>query len=101
MIAQYAGLLAGWFGSRFNVRGLGIPDDELRKLSASVSISISEDRRITGFSLARPSGNAAYDEEVRRTVAGIQASGVQLPEPFDGNLSLSSFIVNFRPRVIR
>jgi hypothetical protein len=100
MTAQYAGLLAGWFGARFNVRGLGIPDDELRKLSAGVSVSISEDRRITGFSLARSSGNAAYDEEVRRTVAGIQASGVQLPEPPDGNPPPPSFTVNFRPRVI-
>jgi len=101
MTPGYAGQLAGWFGSRFNVRGLGLDPEELKKLSVGVSISVSPDRHITGFSLRGSSGNAAYDDEVRRTVAGIQASGVPLPEPSDGSTPPATFSVRFRPLVIR
>lgn len=100
MTSVYAGVLAGWFGSRFNVRGLGLSPEELKKLSVRVSISISPDRRVTGFSLAGTSGHAGYDEEVRRTVASIQASGVSLPEPPDGSTPPENFTVRFRPLVI-
>jgi len=100
MTSQYAGLLAGWFGARFNVRGLGLEPDQLRQLSVLVSISISAERQITGFSLGGTSGNAAYDDEVRRTLAGIQSSGVSLPEPPDGSVPPTNFSVRFRPMVI-
>lgn len=101
MTPQYAGQLAGWFGARFNVRGLGLDPEELKKLSIAVSISISPDRHVTGFSLRGTSGNAAYDDEVRRTIAGIQGSGVALPEPVDGSTPPANFTVRFRPQVIR
>jgi outer membrane biosynthesis protein TonB len=101
MTPQYAGQLAGWFGSRFNVRGLGLEPEELKKLSVAVSISISADRHVTGFSLRGSSGNSAYDEEVRRTIAGIQAGGLALPEPTDGSTPPATFTVRFRPQVIR
>jgi hypothetical protein len=101
MTPQYAGQLAGWFGSRFNVRGLGLDPEELKKLSVGVSISMSPDRRITSFSLRGSSGNAAYDDEVRRTVAGIQAGGAALPEPADGSTPPATFSVRFRPLVLR
>lgn len=101
MTPQYAGQLAGWFGSRFNVRGLGLDPEELKKLSVAVSISMSPERHITGFSLRGSSGNAAYDDEVRRTVAAIQAGGLALPEPNDGSTPPATFTVRFRPLVIR
>jgi hypothetical protein len=100
MTSQYAGVLAGWFGARLNLRGLGIPPEELKGLSVRASISIAEDRRMTGFSLSGSSGNAAYDEQVRRTLASIQGSGVPLPEPPDGTPPPLSFTVRFRPMVI-
>jgi hypothetical protein len=101
MTPQYAGQLAGWFGSRFNVRGLGLDPDELKKLSVAVSISMSPERHVTGFSLRGSSGNSAYDDEVRRTVAAIQSGGLALPEPNDGSTPPANFTVRFRPLVIR
>lgn len=101
MTPQYAGLLAGWFGARFNVRGTGIEETELSKLAASVRISISPDRRVVGFQLAGSSGNASFDEAVRGTLAGVMSSGVPLPAPQDGSLPPSSFTVRFRSLNLR
>ncbi|MBI5532394.1 MAG: TonB C-terminal domain-containing protein [Deltaproteobacteria bacterium] len=101
MTPQYAGLLAGWFGARFNVRGTGIDEAELSKLAASVRISISSDRRVVGFQLAGSSGNASFDEAVRGTLAGVMSSGVPLPSPQDGSLPPSSFTVRFRSLNLR
>jgi hypothetical protein len=100
MSPQYRGIISGWFGSRFNVRGLGIDPEELKKLSVGVSITVTPDRRVVGFSLSGTSGNAAYDDQVRRTMSSIQASGVTLPEPPDDSVLPSSFAIRFRPQNI-
>jgi len=77
---MYRAQLASWFASRFQIRGK-VPFDTLKTLSASVVVQVSPERRVTGFSLSRPSGNAEFDEEVRGTLTRIQSSGTELPAP--------------------
>ena len=76
---QYKMKVLGWFNSRFKQPVGQIPCEELRKLSASVSASVSTDGTVTGYSMTRPSGNGAFDAKVKATMAGIV--GQQLPPP--------------------
>jgi hypothetical protein len=77
---RYRGQLASWFAAHFRIRGK-LPFDKLKTLHASANISISADRRVTGFALDHPSGDETFDAEVRSSIAQIQASGVELPAP--------------------
>jgi len=77
---MYRAQLASWFAGRFAIRGK-VPFDELKLVGATAVVSISPERRVTGFSIARPSGNAAFDDEVRATLGRIQAGGAELPAP--------------------
>ena len=78
-VDQYKMKVLGWFNSRFKQPVGQIPCEELRKLSASVSASVSTDGTVTGYSMTRPSGNGAFDAKVKATMAGIV--GQQLPPP--------------------
>jgi hypothetical protein len=78
-VDQYKMKVLGWFNSRFKQPVGQIPCEELRKLSASVSASVSGDGTVTGYSVTRPSGNATFDAKVKATMAGIV--GQQLPPP--------------------
>jgi len=77
---MYRAQLMAWFASRFNIRGK-IPFDQLKKLHASTTVSITGDRRVGGFSITRPSGDPTFDAEVQATLAKIQGSGAELPAP--------------------
>jgi hypothetical protein len=78
--ALYNGLLY-----RFFRRGWSVPPTippELRSgLVARVQVSIGRDRRVTGFSIGSPSGNAIFDGSVRGHLQRIQGSGRLVPEP--------------------
>lgn len=74
----YRGLLYAFF-RRGLQRPSTIPDGELRGLRAVVQVESSPDGRITGFRMARPSGNADFDQAVRLRMD--QAVGSRLPEP--------------------
>jgi hypothetical protein len=76
---MYRTQLVAWFLSHFHIRGK-IPFDTLKSLHASTTISIT-DRRVSGFTIDRPSGDATFDDEVRSTLGQIQSSGVELPAP--------------------
>lgn len=76
----YRAQLAAWFAARFQIRGK-VPFEELQKLQASVVVSTSGERRVTGFSITKPSGNAAFDEAVRASLNQVQSGGVELPAP--------------------
>ncbi len=95
MSPQYKGMLAGWFSARFVVRGLGMPFEELRKLRTTTTVNVSPDRRVTSFTVGA-SGNGAFDEQVRRTLSEIQASGVALPPPTDDSVLPPSFPIAFQ-----
>jgi hypothetical protein len=77
---MYRAQLASWFASHFNIRGK-VPFDELKKLHASATVTVTGDRKVGSFSVGRPSGNAAFDAEVRSTLQRIQGSGAELPAP--------------------
>lgn len=77
---MYRGQLAAWFAARFTIRGK-VPFDTLKTLSATAVVSVSAERRVTGFSLTRPSGDAGFDGEVTSTLDRIRSSGAELPAP--------------------
>jgi TonB C terminal len=82
-VSQYQAKLRAWFDARF--RPPEPPEDkaaceEMRKLGASVVVSVSAgERTVGGYSIGRPSGNAAFDERVRTMLDG--AKGETLPPP--------------------
>ncbi len=77
---MYRQQLVQWFASHFQIRGK-LPFETLKKLHATARITVTADRKLGGFSLDRPSGDTTFDAEVKATLAGIQASGVELPAP--------------------
>lgn len=79
-VSLYRSQLDRWFSSKFAIRGK-IPFDTLKTLKGTVVVQIGPDRTVTNFSLTKPSGNATFDEELRSTMAGIVASGAELPPP--------------------
>lgn len=79
-VSQYEAKLVAWFNARFkSPSSEEIPCDELKKLSASVSVSVGGDRTVSSFSVSRPSGNAVFDARVQSTLAGTV--GAELPPP--------------------
>jgi hypothetical protein len=78
-ISAYHAKLQSWFNARFRPPSEGAPCAELKKLGASVSVSVSGDRTVAGYTLGNPSGNAAFDASVRTMLDG--ARGEQLPPP--------------------
>jgi hypothetical protein len=78
-VDQYKMKILGWFNARFKPPVGQIPCEELHKLSAAVSANVSPDGTVTGYSVARPSGNATFDAKVRATMDAIV--GQQLPPP--------------------
>jgi hypothetical protein len=76
---MYKAQLAAWVMSRFDIRGK-IPFDTLKTLRAVANVSV-EDRKITSFSITKPSGDSLFDGEVTSTLQRIQSSGTELPAP--------------------
>lgn len=81
-VSQYLGKIAGWFNARFrppSASAAALPCDELKKMGSSVAVQVGPDRRITGYSVTKPSGNAAFDERVKSTMDRV--IGEELPPP--------------------
>lgn len=78
-ISAYQAKLRAWFDARFRPPKEGVPCAELKKMSASVSVSVGGDRSVGGYSLVRPSGNPIFDASVRSALDGTR--GEQLPPP--------------------
>ena len=96
MSAKYKGLLDGWFSSRVALGGLDIPWEELKTLRVTVSISLTPDRQVAGFSIVSSSGNAAYDARVRSSLQSTV--GGTLPAPTDGSEVPSHLTLGFQCR---
>ncbi|MBL8743537.1 MAG: hypothetical protein JNK04_20645, partial [Myxococcales bacterium] len=58
--AQYNGRLVQFFRRGFAVSGLGLPEDEIKKLMVSCSVSLSGDGTVTAASCGS-TGNSAFD----------------------------------------
>ncbi len=78
-IDLYRAKIAAWFIARFTPPTDQVPCDLLKTLSAGVVVNVGGNRTIAGFSLAAPSGNAAFDNRVKNTLSAL--IGEQLPPP--------------------
>jgi hypothetical protein len=78
-VSAYYGKLQGWFNARFRPPSEGAPCAELKKLGASVVVTVGGDRSVAGYSIVKPSGNTEFDARVRAMLDG--AKGEQLPPP--------------------
>jgi hypothetical protein len=78
-VGEYTRKILSWFNARWSPPGTGAPCAELKGLRASMAVSVGGDRRVTGYTVVAPSGNAMYDAKVRATMDGIV--GQQLPPP--------------------
>jgi hypothetical protein len=78
-VSQYTAKLLAWFNARFTPPAQEIPCEELKKLSAAVVVNVGGSREVSGFTIARPSGNAVFDAKVQATMQG--AMGQELPPP--------------------
>lgn len=79
--ASYLGRLIGFFKRGFSVSGIGLPPEEIAKLSVGVSVTLSGDGTVTGFSMSS-SGNAAFDAAARGAMQAKVGQGVP-PHPED------------------
>jgi len=77
-LSQYMAKLSAWFNARFS-QPQEIPCEERKKLSASVSVSVSGTRAVGGYSIGRASGNSVFDDRVRATLDRVR--GEELPPP--------------------
>ncbi len=80
-VSAYLSKILGWFNARFRPPSPSdtLTCEELKKLSSSVAVSVGGDRRITGYSITRPSGNPVFDERVKSTMDRVV--GEELPPP--------------------
>jgi hypothetical protein len=66
-------------------RGWSVPTtigrDELHQLSTDVVVEFSDDLRVVGHRVARPSGNVLFDQSVVDRIEEVRLSGATLPEP--------------------
>lgn len=79
-INQYRAELNAWFSARFNIRGK-IPFDKLKTLKATVTITVTDDRRVGGYDVFPGSGDDVFDDQLFRDLAKVQVSGAVLPPP--------------------
>ncbi len=77
---RYRAELSAWFAARFQIAGK-IPFETLKTLNAVVSVSVTDERKVGGFTVSKPSGDATFDGEVHATLSRIQSAGVELPGP--------------------
>lgn len=74
----YLNRLIGFFRRGFVVSGLGLTPEEIKGLSVSVSVTLSGDGTVTGFTMGS-SGNATFDAAARSAMQG--KVGSQVPPP--------------------
>jgi len=80
-VSQYRSKISAWFNARFKKPTDEITCDELKKLRASVTVNVSGERTVAGYSVSKPSGNELFDARVKSTLDGIVSSGAELPPP--------------------
>jgi hypothetical protein len=77
--SEYQMKIQAWFSARFVPPGTGAPCDLLKKMTASVAVTVGRDRSVMAYVLTRPSGNATFDDRVRSSLDRM--IGQQLPPP--------------------
>jgi hypothetical protein len=77
-VSLYKAKLEAWFKGKFRIRGK-IPFETLKNLRATADVSIAADRTVGSYVIARPSGDATFDTELRAALDS--AKGADLPPP--------------------
>ena len=80
-VSQYRLKIAAWFNARFRRPTAEIPCEELKKLRAGVVAQVGAERTVTGYALAKPSGNEIFGARVRATLDAIVSGAAELPPP--------------------
>lgn len=76
----YRAQLNAWFSGHFNIRGK-VPFDKLKTLKATVVVTVTSDRKVSGYDVVGGSGDDVFDDQLYRDLARVQASGAVLPAP--------------------
>jgi hypothetical protein len=79
-VSLYKAQLEAWFKARFHIRGK-IPFDTLKSLRATADVSITADRTVGGYTIARSSGDATFDTELRAALDSTKGAEVPPPPP--------------------
>jgi hypothetical protein len=91
-VSLYQARILGWFNARFRPPVDQVPCEELKKLSSAVAATVGPDRTVTGFSVARASGNAAFDAKVQATMQSIVGQQLPPPPPLYPDLQIGSSV---------
>jgi hypothetical protein len=79
-VGQYRTKISAWFNARFHPKDK-VPCEELKKLRASVTATVSGERTVSGYTMSKASGNETFDGLVKATMDGIVSGGAELPPP--------------------
>jgi hypothetical protein len=90
----YRARIIAWFSGRFRVSGSGLPPEELERLRASATVTISNDRRVVGYTIA-PSGNASFDAAARAALESTVGSSIPPPPESYPDVVQASIHVTF------
>lgn len=90
--AQYNGRLVAFFRRGFAVSGLGLPPEDIKKLSVGCSVTLSGDGTVTAASCGS-TGNAAFDAAAKGHMASKVGSQVPPPPEDHPELKRSSLSV--------
>lgn len=79
-VDQWRSRIAGWFQRGFSCGDLGLEDDELKKLRVGVSVQLSGDGTVTGYSLGGSSGRPEVDAKARARMDAAKGNAIP-PKP--------------------
>jgi len=77
-VAFYRSRLVAWLAARFSVRGSGLSDAELKRMSVRAVIELDDERRVQSYTI-QSSDHPAFEVAARELLDGLK--GVALPAP--------------------
>lgn len=93
-ISAYHAKLLAWFRVRFK-EPTEVPCAELKKLNTSVTVQVSGERSVSGYSVTGLSGNAVFDARARATMDGTVGQELPPPPPLYPDILGSTLAVRF------
>ena len=97
-VSQYRAKILAWFNARFRQPLGEVPCAELKKLGVSVSVNVSGDRRVSGYSVTGESGNGVFDARARSTMDRIVGEELPPPPPLYPDILSTTISVRFSGR---
>lgn len=94
-VSAYLVTLTRWFQNRFTSPDL--PEDQREGVRARVQVTIGPNRSVGSWQLVSPSGNATFDEAVKRTMDGTAGSTLPRPPEALGDVTGTIVMPIFQP----